>query len=226
MKVRTHYIYEINEVQRALLQLDEAVQHSISRVVRALLTNDKDAARYATHDDEIDERRVDIEARVLHLITSQQPIASDLRFLLAALRIADELERIGDYAEGIANLVARDVHEPPLSPPYELKDLSKQVQSMLHTSVAAFVARDAGAAAQLHRADDCVDLLTTKVQAQMQTYLQANPVSATRAVHYLFVAHNLERIADRAVNIAERTAFIITGKLPQQTPGNKDRQLH
>jgi phosphate transport system protein len=216
MTPRTHFLYELAEVQRALLQLGAAVESALVRAMRALFHNDAAAARRVIReDDDIDERRADVEERVLQIIGAQQPLATDLRFLLAALRIADDLERMGDYAEGIAALVVRDVSEPPVAAVPELQLLSEQVQQMLAVSVKAFVARDATMAAALEQDDDRADELQRLIHAAMVQRMQAAPQDATRALHVLFVAHNLERIADRAVNIAERTAFIVTGAQPR-----------
>jgi phosphate transport system protein len=212
MKPRAHYIHELAQVERALLLLSEAVQRSIVYALGALSRNDLVAARRIIRDDdEIDERRALVEEQVLQLIAAQQPFATDLRFLLAALRIADDLERIGDYAEGIAALVVRSAEIPMIVPPETLGLLTTQVQQMLKLSVAAFVARDASAVERLYQEDDRADELNRQVQAAMLHHIQAHPHEATRALYLLFVAHNLERIADRAVNIAERTAFIVTG---------------
>ncbi|WP_026370823.1 phosphate signaling complex protein PhoU [Kallotenue papyrolyticum] len=212
MALRPHYLYALNELQRALLQLSEAVQQMIDLALRGLLRAERVAAeRVLRMDDEIDERRRDIETRVLRLIAGQQPMASDLRFLLAALHIADELERIGDYAEGIARLALRSAalaeHEP-----LRLRELIALVQAMLRAAVTAFVERDAEAAARLDRDDDQVDRLTQALRAELIARIQAAPSAAPALVQLLFVTHNLERIADRAVNIAERTAFIASAE--------------
>lgn len=215
MAGRTHFLHELTEVQRALLLLSEAVQRSIAHALGALGRNDPVAAeRVIREDDDIDERRADVEERVLRLIAAQQPTASDLRFLLSAVRITNDLERMGDYAEGIAALVVRDQALPPLAPPAVLHELAAHVEQMLKTSVAAFVARDAQAVDALEQADDRADALNTEVQTAMLAHIQTRSHEATRALHYLFVGHNLERIADRAVNIAEQAAFIATGALP------------
>lgn len=212
---RSHYHHELAEVQRALLLLSSAVQRAVARAMQAMARNDAVAARRIMRDDDdIDERRASVEEQALHLIAAQQPMASDLRFLLAALRIADDLERMGDYAEGIAALVERDVAEPVLAPPPELAEMTALVQQQLASAVAAFLDRNADVAAELERADDRVDELNLRVQSAMLRHIQLHPHEATRALHILFVGHNLERIADRAVNIAERAAFIATGIQP------------
>lgn len=210
--LRPQYIYALNDLQRALLQLSEAVQQMIDLALRGLLRSDSAAAqRVLRMDDEIDERRRDIETRVLRLIAGQQPMATDLRFLLAALHIADELERIGDYAEGIARLALRDEALAEREPP-RMRELIGLVQAMLRAAVTAFVERDAQAAARLERDDDQVDRLNQAIRADVIAQIQATPAAAPALVHLLFVTHNLERIADRAVNIAERAAFIASAE--------------
>jgi phosphate transport system protein len=223
MAHRSLYIYELGEVQRALLQLSEAVQHAIRQAMRALLRSDIAAARRIIQaDDDIDERCADVEERALRIIASQQPRATDLRFLLSAIRIADELERMGDYAEGIAALTVRDESLPMVAPPSELQSLTEQVTVMLQRSVAAFIERDAIVASQLERDDDQIDALNQSIQNAMLYHVQTTPETAERAIHILFVGHNLERIADRAVNIAERAAFISTGKQSQTRRWNRE----
>lgn len=216
MGVRTRYDYELDELQRALLQLSDAVQAAIARALWSLQHNDESAARRVAREDKaINVRRADVEERALQVIAAQQPLASDLRFLLATVHVADELERIGDYAVGTARLVLRHAQEPDESPPAELGALSDQVRQMLRTSVEAFAKRDAVVAATIEATDDCVDALTAQIQASMLTRISATPRTALRSLHYLFVAHNLERIGDRAVNIAERTTYLVTGKQPR-----------
>lgn len=212
MSIRSQYTHDLSEVQRALLQLSDAVTQAIDYAMRALQRNDLAAARRVVReDDNIDERRADVEERVLQLIAAQQPFATDLRFLLSAVRIADDLERIGDYAEGVAALVVRAADDPPLPVPSEFAPLTAQVQTMLKTGVTAFIERNPAVAAELDVIDDEVDALQRTIQVAMLQQIREQPQHATRTLHYLFVAHNLERIADRAVNIAERAAFIATG---------------
>lgn len=213
MAIRSQYTHDLSEVQRALLQLSDAVTQAIVYAMGALRRNDLAAARRVVReDDDIDERRAGVEERVLQLIAAQQPFATDLRFLLSAVRIADDLERIGDYAEGIAALVVRAADDPPLAVPTEFESLTVQVRAMLQRGVTAFVERNPAVAAELDLVDDQVDELQRTIQAAMLQQMRREPRHATRALHYLFIAHNLERIADRAVNIAERAAFIATGK--------------
>lgn len=216
MSLRPQYHYELGEVERALLQMSDAVQNMIGTALRALAHGEVATARRVIHDDdEIDARRIDLEERVLRLIATQQPLATDLRFLFSAVRIADELERIGDYAEGIAKLALRSDTPLTIELPDDLRALTTHVQGMLRRSVAAFVERDSNAAAQLERDDDRADELHRALQSALLRQIESTPTVAPQAQRLLFVTHNLERIADRAVNIAERAAFITTGRLPR-----------
>jgi phosphate transport system protein len=213
MQPRAHYRYELDEVRRALAQLADAVEEMLTRALRAFRDTNQGAA-HDTHraDDDIDDRRYALEERVLGLIAAQQPLASDLRFLMAAVHVATELERIGDYADGIATLVLRNA-DTPAAPPATLWKLVDVVQRMLGQSVAAFLAREANAAEQLELADDEADALFATLLAHTQATLATDQGHAREALFVLFVAHNLERIADRAVNIAERATFVATGAL-------------
>lgn len=212
MHLRTHYFHELKEVERRLSLMSAAVERAIAAAMSALYRNDRAAAETVVReDDEIDERRADIEERVLQLINTQHPAATDLRFLLTALHIADDLERIGDYAEGIAALVVRHSDEPAMDAPAELHRLEELVRALLYDGVQAFVQRDPAAFREIVDADDEADDLNRTIRQAMIHQIQANTKQAMRSLHFLFIGHNLERIADRAVDIAERAAFIATG---------------
>lgn len=180
MAARAQYTHDLAEVERALLLLSVAVERALLHAIGALQRNDLAAAqRIVREDDDIDERRADVEERVLHLIAGQQPFATDLRFLLAAVRIADDLERIGDYAEGIGALVMRAANDPPLSMPPEIEELTTQVKAMLQAGVAAFVERNATAAAELDLVDDHVDDLQRTIQTLMLQQIRIASCPAT-----------------------------------------------
>lgn len=214
MQPRARYRYELGEVERALVQLADAVERMLARALRAFRDTNTGAAQDTLRDDDdIDDRRYALEERIIALIAAQQPLASDLRFLLAAIQVATELERIGDYATGIARLVLRHADTPTSPPPPALWTLADKVRGMLRTSVAAFLARDADAAEHFEQADDEVDAVFASILTQTQAVLEAQHPQPRRVLYALFVAHNLERIADRAVNIAERATFVATGVL-------------
>ncbi len=214
MPPRAHYVYELNEVQRALELLADAVDQMLAQALRAFRDTNTGAAWDTLRaDDDVDDRRYALEERVISLIAAQQPLASDLRFLMAAVQVATELERIGDYAEGIARLVLRNVDTPSATPPAGLWQLADVVRAMLRDSVAAFLTREPGAAERFERADDEADALFAGILTHTQSVLATDHGQPRRALYELFVAHNLERIADRAVNIAERATFVATGAL-------------
>jgi phosphate transport system protein len=211
---REHYDLQLRELQDELMRLASQVEAMVGRSVAALKTQDVDEARrIIAEDDEIDRAQYTLEDRALHLIARQAPIAADLRLISAVISIANELERIGDYAEGIAKIVLRGAHEPLLKPLIDIPRMAETSQRMLRDALSAFAQRDAEAARLLKDVDDEVDKLTTVIQNDLLKIMLEQPGSSERALHLMFVAHNLERVADRATNIAERLIFLVTGEV-------------
>lgn len=211
---RQHYDQQLKELQDDLLRLASQVESSIGRAVEALRQQDVDEARRVIADDDrIDRAQYALEDRALNLIARQAPIAADLRLVSAVISIASELERMGDYAEGIAEIAIRGANEPLLKPLVEIPRMAEAAQRMLREALDAFVKRDAEAARKLAGEDDEVDQLTTIVQNDLLKIMINDPASSERALHLMFVAHNLERVADRATNIAERLVFLVTGQV-------------
>ncbi len=166
-------------------------------------------------DAEINRKRFKIEGEVLTAIALHQPMARDLRTLAAMLEIATELERIGDYAKGIANITIRLGSEPLLKPLIDIPLMAEKSRTMLHRSLEAFVQQDVEAAREIPEADDEVDGLYNQVYRELVTYIFANPQSIEQANLLLWVAHNLERAADRVLNVCERIIFTVTGELAE-----------
>lgn len=211
---RQQYDRQLSELQDSLLRLASQVEASIGRAIEALKTQDVDEARRIIADDDtIDRAQYAIEDTALHLIARQAPIAADLRLISAVISIASELERMGDYAEGIAEIVIRGANEPLLKPLVDIPRMAEIAQRMLRESLDAFVNRDAEAARRVGIADNEVDQLTTVIQNDLLKVMVREPASSERALHLMFVAHNLERVADRATNIAERLIFLVTGQV-------------
>lgn len=209
---RPHYDQQLQILQDDLLRLASRVESTIGRSVTALQAQDVvEARRIIAEDDEIDRAQYAIEDKALHLIALQAPLAADLRLISAVISIASELERMGDYAEGIAEIVIRGANEPLLKPLIDIPRMAQVAQQMLRASLDAFVHRDAEAARKLAGADDEVDQLTTAIQNELLGMMIQDPSNSERALHLMFVAHNLERVADRATNIAERLIFLVTG---------------
>lgn len=208
--IRTVFEHELSEVEHALVQMHQEVDQALGRALRAYEYAQRGSAQaLIAADGAINERRATVEEAVLRLIARQQPIALDLRICIAAIAIAADLERIGDYAAGVAALVLRD--SPTPAPIPELHDLSRRVRALLAESITSIVERDASAEQRLALADDDVDARYAQLLTSSGTRNFADQSALRHYVYGLFVAHNLERIADRAVNIAERAAWVATG---------------
>jgi phosphate transport system protein len=189
---------------------------AILRSVEALKTRDIEAANRIIADDlKINEKRFEIEEKCIELIATQQPMASDLRVITAILNITTELERIGDYAVGIARIVIFIGSEPPLKPLIDIPRMAEKMVDMLTRSLDAFINRDAEAAKKIALEDDLVDNLYDQVFRELLTIMAEDPKTITRATRLMWTAHNLERAADRVTNICERVVFIVTGKMEE-----------
>jgi phosphate transport system protein len=203
-------------IKDEVLSLGSMVEKSIARAMKALESRDLVLARQIISDDkEINKKRLDIEEKCIHLIVTQQPVASDLRFIVAVLNIIVELERIGDYSEGNARVALMIGDEPPLKPLVDLPLMAKKAADMLHRSLDAFINHDTDTATKICIEDDEVDNLYNQVFGDLIKYMVNDPKTITRATRLIWVAHNLERAADRVTNICERVVFITTGKMQE-----------
>jgi phosphate transport system protein len=192
------------------------VEKAIQRSVYALKTRDLKLAQDVIDDDfKINQQRFGIEDQCLLLIAKQQPLASDLRIIAAVLNIITDLERMGDHAEGIAKVTIMIGDEPPLKPLVDIPRMDEMGRSMLRRSMDAFVKRDAETALAIGEEDDLIDQLYEQIYRELLTFMMADPGTINRATHLLWVAHNLERIADRVTNICERVIFLVTGKMDE-----------
>lgn len=207
---------QLRELQENLLVLGSMVEKAIAKALDALKTRDMEAsAQIIKEDDAIDLLRYQLEEHCIELIATQQPVARDLRRLVAILHIAVELERMGDYAEGIGKISLLMGEEPPLKPLVDIPRMAEKAAIMLRNSLDALVNRDVVAAMGVCNADDEVDALYDQVYRELLTYMIEDPKSIRRATHLLWVAHDLERVADRATNIAERVIYLVTGKMQE-----------
>ncbi|MFL5734418.1 MAG: phosphate signaling complex protein PhoU [Chloroflexia bacterium] len=207
---------ELQRVQDDMLVMASMVEKAIERAVASLKSRDAKLAQKVIDDDfKINQQRFGIEEECLLLIATQQPIASDLRIIAAVLNIITDLERMGDHAEGIATISLMIADEPPLKPLIDVPRMDELARSMLRRSVDAFMQRDAEAARQIAAEDDLIDNLYDQVYRELLTFMMADPGTINRATHLLWVAHNLERIADRVTNICERVVFLTTGKMEE-----------
>ena len=175
------------------------------------------AQRIVDEDDEIDDRYLALEELCIDIIARQQPMASDLRALITGMQVGSELERMGDYAEGIAKISIRMGDEPPLKPLIDIPRMADISIGMLRDSLTALNERDDALARRVWHTDDEVDQLNDQVYRELLTYMFEDPRNIQRATWLTWVAHNLERIGDRATNIAERVIYLTTGQPPPPT---------
>ena len=210
--IRKTFENEIQHVKDEVLLLGSMVEHAIVASVESLKKRDiKGAEKIITEDKEINKKRFAIENQLMILIATQQPMAHDLRLLASCMEIISELERMGDYAKGIANINIRMGEETLLKPLIDIPRMAQIGTDMLHRSLTAFVQEDVEAAKAIPMEDDEVDALYNQVYHELMMYIIQDPKSIERANWLLWVAHNLERVADRVTNICERTVFIATG---------------
>jgi len=214
MRPREHYVQQLEALHTELRALGQMVIVSITKATAALRQQDVEAAKQIIADDaRIDQAQSRVEEHALVVMATQQPMARDLRRLVAAIEIASELERIGDYAKGIAKVTVRGAGQPLVQLLTDLPTIAEQGINMLGNALDAYVNEDAAAARKLSNADDGVDELVSRVRTTLISAIQADPAITPRAVDLLAVAHNLERIADRTTNIAERVVFIDSGDI-------------
>ena len=205
---------QLGQLQQEVISLAEIVDKATMRSVEALKQRDlTESQQLVQEDDYIDQKRYEIEERCIDLIATQQPMAGDLRAIIALLHITVELERMGDYAEGIAKISLLMGDEPPLKPLVDIPRMAEKATLMLRNSMDSLISRDTVKANQVLRDDDEVDLLYDQVYRELLVFMLQNPQTIQRATYLLWAAHDLERIADRATNIAERVIFLVTGKM-------------
>lgn len=216
---------QIHMIQDELLVMGSMVEQATLQAVQALKNHDTNAARMIYNNDRtINEKRYAIESAVLILIATQQPLAHDLRLLAAMLEISSELERMGDYAKGICKVVfnLKGVEIP--MPMKELETMADRAVNMFHRALAAFVSEDFETAKAIPAEDNEVDQLFIKVQHFIIHTMIEKPEIIDHMNLLLWVAHNLERLADRVTNICERTYFIATGEFLELETEPKDIQ--
>jgi phosphate transport system protein len=216
METRTIFHKKLREIQDDVLAMGSMVSKATLRSIDAMKNRDLELAQQVIVDDKkVNRKRFEIEEKCVELIATQQPMASDLRIILAVLNIISEVERIGDYAEGIAKIAIMIGDEPPLKPLIDIPRMAEKTVDMLQRSLDAFVNRDAEAARQISTEDDAVDHLYDQVFRELLTFMVEDPKTITRATRLIWVAHNLERSADRVTNICERVVYLVTGKMEE-----------
>jgi phosphate transport system protein len=205
---------QLAEVQEGMLVMASMVESAINQSLEALRLRDVALARRIIENDiEINRRRYDCEEKCIELISLQAPLASDLRTLISVLHITTDLERMGDHAEGIARIALMLSDEPPVKPVGDIPRMAELAIEMLHGAVEAYKQRDTQRAREIMLSDDRVDDLYEQVYHELIMTMIGDPSTVQRCTYLTWVAHNLERIADRATNICERVIYLVEGHI-------------
>jgi len=208
-----HLDSQLERIRQNLLRMGGMVERMIGRANDALVERDEEAIRQVIEGDlEVDRLEMDIDEACHHTLVRYQPTAVDLRFLVAVMKIVNDLERMGDSAVNIAQSVEQLNREPPLKPYIDLPEMSRVVREMVARSLDAFVRRDVGMAESVLATDDEVDARYKQLFRELLTYMAEDPKTVSRCLHLLLIARNLERIADHATNVAEDVIYFVEGR--------------
>jgi phosphate transport system protein len=214
--LRLTFDKELADIQNELLKMRELVDQAIILSLKSLAEGDIPLAKQIIDDDEkINQMRLQIEEAALALIATQQPTATDLREVIAIMNIVVDIERMGDYAKGVATTVVKIGDEPLLKPLIDLPKMVEISRKMLKDSVDALLDKDVERAKEIAFRDDEIDVLYRAILDELVEIMAERPDSVQRANMLLWCAHNIERIGDRATNIAERAVFVSTGVMEE-----------
>ena len=209
---RAEFDEELTNLQNEILVLGSMVEKAIAKSIEALRSRNIDHSREVIEEDDlIDNKQDEIEDKCIALIARQQPMATDLRQIVAFLHITVDLERMGNYAEGIGKIGLLMGEQPPLKPLIDIPRMCEIANDMLRRSLDALVKRDVAIASQVLQDDDQVDGLYDQVYRELVLLMVQNPKTIERATFLLWAAHDLERVADRATNIAEQVIYLVGG---------------
>ena len=213
---REQFQADLTRLQDSVLEMGAMVDRQIERSIQALIERDLALADGVVRDDdEVNRARNAIDNQALLLLAQQAPLAGDLRVVISVLSIIIDLERMGDHAKGIGNIVQMMADEPLVKPLVDIPEMATRSRAMLANALDSFVARDTAAAYRVGEADDAIDELQDRVYRDLVEIMIRDPSTIEPSTHLLWVSHNLERIADRATNIAERVIFTVTGELTE-----------
>ena len=211
---RSVFEKQLGEVQEDMLVMAGMVQEAISQSIEALKTRDVESARrIIANDIAINDKRYEAEEKCIELISLQAPLASDLRTIIAVLHITVDLERMGDHAEGIARIVLMLADEAPLKPYIDIPRMAQIAIEMMEGALEAYKQRDTALARRIIDRDDEVDELYDQLYRELLMFMIEERGTIQRATYLTWVAHNLERIADRVTNICERVVYLVEGKI-------------
>lgn len=209
---RENFDRELEELKQKLFQVTESVRKNLNLSIKYLAERDMKGARMIVEADEIVNLKcLEIEEQCLNVIATQQPVATDLRLLFSILTISTEIERIGDYAKGIARISEKIGTEKLVKPLIDIPRMEEIAGSMLYDAIRAFTEDDEKAAREIPTRDLKMDVLYNQIHRELITFVMQNPSNFEQSMMLDWIAHNLERVGDRVVNICERTIFTVTG---------------
>jgi phosphate transport system protein len=213
---REQYAHQLKDLRSSVVTMASMVDKAINNAVVALGQRDVPLAQQVVAEDRaINEHRWQTEELALLLIATQAPMAKDLRTIAAAIHIVTDLERMADHAAGIAKIAIQTADQAPLKPLIDIPRMSEIARAMLHDAITAYIEDDQAAARAIVARDDAMDGLYDQIYRELLTFMLADPTTIDQATHLLWVAHNLERIADRVTNICERVVFAATGQFEE-----------
>ncbi len=209
-----HFDEELNELKTRLLLMGGRAEAAVHKAIDALKRRDQALAEEIFQDDRaIDQLEIEIDERCIKLLALRQPVGQDLRFVIAALKIVNDLERVGDHAVNIAQSAIKLSHEPELKPLIDIPRMGAIATRMLTQALDAFVRNDAAAARIILTEDDEVDHLKSQLFRELLSFMIEKPETITRALELILVSRNLERVADLATNVAEEVVFIAEARV-------------
>jgi phosphate transport system protein len=207
-----HFEQELEELKGKLLEMSALVESAVQRSVSAVTQKDRSAAEQVFRDEaRINQLQIEIDEFAINLLATQQPLAADLRLVVAALKINTDLERMGDLSVHIAQRALSLLMEPVIKPMVDIRHMSALVESMVRKSMDAFVANDADMARSVRASDDAVDSLRTASYHELVSYMEKEPRNIPQALDLIGITRSLERIADHSTNIAEDVLFLVKG---------------
>ena len=207
-----HFLEELSDLKHRLLEMGGLVESAIYRSVLAVVEKDAEQAQQVLKNEaRINQMEIEIDEFATRLLATQQPMAADLRFLTAAIKINSDLERMGDLAVNIVERALSLMHESVIRPAIDIPQMAKLTESMVRKSLDSFVRGDADLARTVLLSDDAVDDLRDIIYEELIRFMEKNPDNVRPGVNFMFVAHNLERLADHATNIAEDVLFLVQG---------------
>jgi len=212
-EIRRHFQEGLEQVQEDLMQMAGLTEEMFRKASTALLERDRDAVSgLKQQDGEVDQLEVALDEQIMELMALQQPMAKDLRFLITALKISNDLERVGDHAVNLGRAAKKMAKHPPIADLVELREMVTISQGMLRDALSAFTSRDADLAMEVCARDDQVDSLRKSLFRILVTHMFENPATITPALEALRASQNIERIADLSTNLCEDIVFLVTGE--------------